>query len=247
MWDLNNALPELAATTAGTAIENYLWGVGSLGFTTSAGSFYDLQDDQGSTVGVISSTGVQQSTTSYGPFGNTITSTNLVGTAPTQLVGWQGQVADSGGLYNLRAREYNAATGTFISTDPLPQTSTALAVSPYVYAGDQPTISSDPSGECAAFIFGHNCSEAGNIVRKTIDGVALGVGVVCVAASFGVAVPCDAGVAAAATAWGVVSYVNGLLPSSGSSSESQSSEYNYQSSYYQSNGYYGGTIGSPVK
>jgi RHS repeat-associated protein len=147
IWDPNNTLPQLATITSGAAVRNYLWGVGSLGFTTSTASFYDLHDDQGSTVGVISSTGVEQSTASYGPFGNTITSTNLVSTAPTQQIGWQGQVSDSGGLlYDLRARQYSPVTGTFLSPDPLPQALAALAVSPYAYADDQPTVFWDPRG-----------------------------------------------------------------------------------------------------
>ena len=147
VWDINGNLPALATVTTAAGNQNYLWDIGALGFTTSSGTFYDLHDDQGSVVGVVSSAGVLQSTASYGPFGNTIASTTLVGSAPSQQIGWQGQALDASGRYDLRAREYDPSTQRFLSTDPLVQPVSSLAYSAYLYANDEPTALWDPSGE----------------------------------------------------------------------------------------------------
>jgi RHS repeat-associated protein len=56
---------------------------------------------------------------------------------------WEGQYQDpTTGLYYMRARWYDPATGQFLSVDP------ALAETgqPYAYAGDDPVNEADPSG-----------------------------------------------------------------------------------------------------
>ncbi len=47
------------------------------------------------------------------------------------------------GLYYIRRRHYDPATGRFLQRDPLP---VAAALSPYVYAGNNPLNARDPSG-----------------------------------------------------------------------------------------------------
>jgi RHS repeat-associated protein len=147
-WDTNGPLPQLATTQGAAGTQNHLWGEGSLGFTTSAGSFYELHDDQGSTVGVISANGTLQSTAGYDPFGSTIAATKLVSSAPSTQIAWQGQVLYATGQYDLRAREYEPSTGQFLSRDPLEPPRSAAVPSPYAYAADMPTVLSDPTGEC---------------------------------------------------------------------------------------------------
>jgi RHS repeat-associated protein len=59
-----------------------------------------------------------------------------------------GQYRDSAsGLYYLRARWYDPATGQFTSVDPL----VALTGQPYSYAGNNPVNESDPSGTCTTW------------------------------------------------------------------------------------------------
>jgi len=157
-WDINGPLPQLATSATPTATQNYLWGNGSLGFTTASGSYYDLHDDQGSTVGIVDSSGTMQSTASYDGYGNTLSVTSLVAGAPTQQIGWQGQVQDPSQQYDLRAREYDPTSGRFLSQDPLPQSVDSLADSPYAYANDQPTVGTDPSGLCWGGFLGSNCN-----------------------------------------------------------------------------------------
>ncbi|HMK96976.1 MAG TPA: RHS repeat-associated core domain-containing protein, partial [Acidimicrobiales bacterium] len=67
-----------------------------------------------------------------------------VPSAPTTSLLWDGQYQDpTTGLYDMRARWYDPATGQFLSVDP------ALAETdqPYAYAGDDPVNEGDPSGK----------------------------------------------------------------------------------------------------
>jgi RHS repeat-associated protein len=54
------------------------------------------------------------------------------------------------GLIDIGARKYNPATATFISVDPLLDTSNPQTMTGYTYSADDPINSEDPSGEYAA-------------------------------------------------------------------------------------------------
>ena len=49
-------------------------------------------------------------------------------------------------LYNLRARQYDTATGRFLARDPASHPLTDGTRTPYAYASDQPTVFVDPTG-----------------------------------------------------------------------------------------------------
>src|SRR5579872_7590395 len=76
---------------------------------------YLHHDQQGSTRLLTSSTGTKEASFTYDGYGN---QTGHTGTATTPL-GYDGQYtnADTGLIY-LRAREYDPATGQFLSVDP---------------------------------------------------------------------------------------------------------------------------------
>ncbi|MBT2480365.1 polymorphic toxin-type HINT domain-containing protein [Streptomyces sp. ISL-94] len=57
-----------------------------------------------------------------------------------------GEVDESTGLVHLGAREYDPATGRFISVDPIVDYSEPKQQNPYVYANNSPVTFSDPSG-----------------------------------------------------------------------------------------------------
>ncbi|MGW1169131.1 RHS repeat-associated core domain-containing protein [Streptomyces sp. NPDC002550] len=79
----------------------------------------------------------------YAPFGT------ARGTAPS----WPGDTGYIGGtpdpttsLENLGAREYNPASGRFLSPDPLLENTDPNQLGGYDYAGNDPTTGSDPTG-----------------------------------------------------------------------------------------------------
>jgi RHS repeat-associated protein len=81
----------------------------------------------------------------YDPYGNP------AGTAPTAFPageqGFVGGTSDAAtGLTNLGAREYQPATGTFISTDAVLKPFDPQDLNPYAYAEDDPATNSDPTG-----------------------------------------------------------------------------------------------------
>jgi RHS repeat-associated protein len=83
----------------------------------------------------------------YDPYGNP------VGVAPESWPGTRGFVGGTAdpatGLTDLGAREYDPATGAFISPDPLLSPGDPQDLNGYAYAGDSPVSNSDPSGLCA--------------------------------------------------------------------------------------------------
>ena len=80
----------------------------------------------------------------YDPFGNP------VGPAPSAWPGTRGFAGGTAdpvtGLTDLGAREYNPATGSFISPDPLLNPGQPQDLNAYAYALDDPASESDPSG-----------------------------------------------------------------------------------------------------
>jgi RHS repeat-associated protein len=99
---------------------------------------YLHHDQSGSTRLLTSSVGEVVGKCSYGAYG----SPDCEGSEKTPL-GYDGQYtnADTGLVY-LRAREYDPATGQFMSSDPLK----AITEEPYSYARDNPLTYWDPSG-----------------------------------------------------------------------------------------------------
>ncbi|HEY3902381.1 MAG TPA: RHS repeat-associated core domain-containing protein [Streptosporangiaceae bacterium] len=80
------------------------------------------------------------------PFGTAVTASGD-GTWPDNrtLIGDPDYAAT--GLVLIGAREYNPATDTFISVDPILDTGNPQAMTGYTYAADNPVDNSDPSGE----------------------------------------------------------------------------------------------------
>ncbi len=100
---------------------------------------YLHHDQQGSTRLLTGSTGKTEATFTYDAYGN---KTGSTGTS-TSPMGYDSQYtnADTGLIY-LRAREYDPATGQFMSVDPKIE-STQEA---YAYAANDPVALGDPGG-----------------------------------------------------------------------------------------------------
>jgi RHS repeat-associated protein len=110
-----------------------------LGRSETSGSFTPLVDALGSTLGLLDSTGNIQTSYSYDPFGLT----SATGQAASNIFQFTGRENDGNGLYNYRARYYNARLGRFISEDPL---GVSRGANSYAYVGDNPASWIDPYG-----------------------------------------------------------------------------------------------------
>jgi RHS repeat-associated protein len=148
VWDVNNPLPVAAEDTSssGSVTADYAYGANGLlaSEKTSAGTFNPVTDWLKSVTGLVSSSGIQVSETTYSPYGTAAT-TSLAAGAPASSIGYAGSYAilDSGGLDNMRARDYNPATGSFTGVDAM----LAVTGQPYAYASDAPDFYTDPSGQ----------------------------------------------------------------------------------------------------
>ena len=107
--------------------------------TDSTGSYVFLTDALGSTIALTDLTGAIQTTYTYDPFGN-VTIGGASNANPYQFTGREN---DRTGLYYYRARYYSPALQRFISPDP------AETEPSYVYAGNDPVMYGDPSGDYA--------------------------------------------------------------------------------------------------
>jgi RHS repeat-associated protein len=118
---------------------------------TWAPSFYGY-DGGGNVRQLTNPAGAVTDTCEYDAFGNEV---NHTGTTPNNYL-YRGEQYDPDlGLYYLRARYYNPATGRFMSRDPLdaqPRNPDGTPIDPrrlhkYLYAGADPVNLEDPSGE----------------------------------------------------------------------------------------------------
>jgi RHS repeat-associated protein len=135
IWD-DASTPDLL--TDGS--NSYLYGPDGMAIEQvgTAGSFWYVHDQLGSTVLLLGASGAQAGSYSYTPYGLA----THTGTAATPLQ-YTGQYTDAGtGLVYLRARYYDPATAQFLTVDPLVSTTHT----PYAYVGDNPLNSTDPSG-----------------------------------------------------------------------------------------------------
>lgn len=168
LWDANAALPQLALERDGTdnLLRRYLFGHDTISMTTGGvggADYYYHADGLGSIVNVTNAVGLNQWSYDYEPFGVERTVTNVSGVAPVNPLRYTGELLDSTGLYHLRARQYDPATGRFASTDPLVQPIRDPYVSEYLYVGNRPTAFVDPSGLIGCSFLSGACDYARDV------------------------------------------------------------------------------------
>lgn len=149
LWDANGPLPELALERDGSnaVLRSYLRGADLVSMDSGGQTSYFHRDGLGSISNVTSTSGAPQWTYTYEPSGSARTSVQNDPSAPANPIRFTGELNDAAtGLYDLRAREYDPATGRFLSTDPLGPDPNDPSISPYVYANQRPTLYTDPSG-----------------------------------------------------------------------------------------------------
>ena len=117
---------------------------------TSAGATQDVQylipDRQGSDTLAIDSVTQAVTRRAFLPYGG------ARGAAPASWPGGDrgyvgGESDATTGMETLGARQYDPADGRFLSADPLLETADPNQAGGYVYAGDNPTTQSDPTGQ----------------------------------------------------------------------------------------------------
>jgi RHS repeat-associated protein len=132
----------------GNVISDYVYGGSEIiaRLDVNGDPIYYLTDDIGSVIGLVDAQGNRVSRITYDGFGEVKS-----GDSGTNLGGdfrFQGQWLETeSGLYYLRARDYDAETGLFLSRDAVDvQQQGVEAFNPYQFAFNNPLIYSDPTG-----------------------------------------------------------------------------------------------------
>jgi RHS repeat-associated protein len=148
--NLGNGLDstDLVTDGNGNIVSDYVYGGSGIIARLDANGdpIYYLTDSMGSVIGLVDSQGNRISRIIYDGFGEVKS-----GDDGTSLGGdfrFQGQWLETeSGLYYMRARDYDAETGLFLSRDAVDvQQQSVEAFNPYQFAFNNPLIYSDPSG-----------------------------------------------------------------------------------------------------
>ncbi|MGW2058633.1 DUF6531 domain-containing protein [Streptomyces sp. NPDC001840] len=160
-WDtLGGLAVRLDEKTVGGATVHQWWNdptdtLGSAALDTTdpdAGPTWLLGDHQGTITDTADKNGLT-GTEAFDPFGDPLTTGTGAFTA--NPLRFHGQYLDTiTGLYDIRARDYDAATGRFTTPDPQPAAAGAAFAQTYHYGYNRPTTLTDPSGQCAIICTG---------------------------------------------------------------------------------------------
>jgi RHS repeat-associated protein len=171
LWDASFPLPQLVQESdgAGNALRRYRHGHRPLHVTSGASVSYLHFDPLGSVVDVTAASGGALRW-SYGfePYGLTRQEQQHGSGQPLNLLKFAGEYADPTGLYHLRARQHDPASGRFLSRDPWPLPIVNPLSSRYAYVADHPTVFVDPSGLkwCDPL-----CDVPGDVISGAVAGV----------------------------------------------------------------------------
>ncbi len=104
-------------------------------------------DQAGNVLALTDDSGALTDAWAYDPFGRILARTGANPQPFTFSGAWGVRQEGSNGLYQMRARYYDAATARFLSPEPLwPQLANPKALNPYQYVGADPLRFIDPSG-----------------------------------------------------------------------------------------------------
>jgi RHS repeat-associated protein len=125
--------------------DKIVYGLGPL-YTVSGSSTVTFARDGGKSVRAeLNSSGALTASFRYRAYGQVAQSS---GASTPSYLGYAGQLLDPSGLYYMRARWYDAASGRFASRDPATgDINSPATLNRYAYAGTNPLQFSDPTGE----------------------------------------------------------------------------------------------------
>ncbi|MCK9274061.1 MAG: hypothetical protein M0P57_03120 [Syntrophales bacterium] len=127
-----------------TITRYYIHGLGLLAMATPAGELYCYHfNATGSTIAVTDDNQNTVNRYSYTPFGEIIEEQETI-PQPFKYIGRHGVMHEPNGLYYMRARYYDPATGRFISEDPIGFEGGDVNL--YAYTGNNPVNLTDPFG-----------------------------------------------------------------------------------------------------
>jgi RHS repeat-associated protein len=128
---------------SGNLIVRYDHGLGLISRTNaSANVGYYLFDAIGNTSELVDQVGHVANRYTYDPFGISLARTETVPN-PFEFIGEHGVMDDASGLAFMRARFYSAATGRFVSADPI---GLSGGINLYGYTANDPVNAIDPNG-----------------------------------------------------------------------------------------------------
>jgi RHS repeat-associated protein len=153
-WDANASISMLAVTTNPDDEQSaYSYTpTGNLLQTQHPDKSYPRSfhttDALGSITGTFKTDGTPTVEAAYDAYGNASLTSFITGAVEPQLGYTGGYIEPGTRETHLRARDYNATTGRFVSRDPAALPTSEPAVSPYLYVNNQPLLGTDPTGMC---------------------------------------------------------------------------------------------------
>ncbi|MUG98765.1 hypothetical protein F7734_43325 [Scytonema sp. UIC 10036] len=142
---------DLITDAAGNLISNYIYAGGSsplMRIGADGKPVYYLTDAMGTVIGLADGQGASAGKFLYDAFGNILSQVGDNNSAAGGDFRFQGQWLESeSGLYHFRARDYDPATGLFLSRDRVDIIETQPeSFNPYQFVYNNPYIYSDPTG-----------------------------------------------------------------------------------------------------
>ncbi len=156
----------------GNVIAHYTYGLGLTSLVDAAGQsgYFDF-NRQGSTVGLSGAMGTYANQYSYLPYGQLLSSAGSIAN-PFTFGGQMGLFTDASGLTSMTNRTYDAATGRFLTRDPLSVAGGDTDL--YSFGNNDPVNEVDPQGTnpliLAGALIGAGISEGGYLVGSLISG-----------------------------------------------------------------------------